>query len=448
LWHAGRIALADGNRARAVALWRDLAELADRTHLGFIELYRLEGEIVMAILDGHLGEAWTLTERYVSRADEAGASLRGREISMYMFLALADYLDRTEECLKIFEDYAARGLEMNHPLPIAYFVICLARLGRLEQARARAAPVLEREHAGRPDDPRDTNWLAVLLQSATVLEEGKAARALAEPLLSIANLSMAEWIPTTVARQLAAVALLAGETRMARSYYALALEAAEKIGFRPELAIIRVQLAELFAAEADYFGALSQLALTVPGRPVDGTAQFAFWWPRRAHSIMLARWLLVASGGYGGRFDHVVDCAGDPPAAWFRSSGASSHWTSCGRCSSSPTRNSRPHSRRPCRQPSSKSDPSSALASLTASATHSLAKRCMTKSSRRIRFHQQVAHALEEVHALRLEGHAAELAEHYAFSSDPLDLAKAIHDGELAPDAPRTCLPTEKRHTN
>jgi predicted ATPase len=64
---------------------------------------------------------------------------------------------------------------------------------------------------------------------------------------------------------------------------------------------------------------------------------------------------------------------------------------------------------------------------------------------RRIWFHQQVAHALEEVHALRLEGHAAELAEHYAFSSDPLDLAKAIHDGELAPDAPRTCLPTEKR---
>ena len=51
---------------------------------------------------------------------------------------------------------------------------------------------------------------------------------------------------------------------------------------------------------------------------------------------------------------------------------------------------------------------------------------------RRIRLHQQVAHALEEVHARRLEEHATELAEHYAFSSDPLDLGKAVHYGELA----------------
>jgi hypothetical protein len=51
---------------------------------------------------------------------------------------------------------------------------------------------------------------------------------------------------------------------------------------------------------------------------------------------------------------------------------------------------------------------------------------------KRIRLHQQVAHVLEEVHGRRLEDHATELAEHYAFSSDPVDLAKAVHYGELA----------------
>ena len=35
-----------------------------------------------------------------------------------------------------------------------------------------------------------------------------------------------------------------------------------------------------------------------------------------------------------------------------------------------------------------------------------------------IRWHQQVARALEAVHARRLEDHAAELAEHFAHSSD------------------------------
>jgi predicted ATPase len=51
---------------------------------------------------------------------------------------------------------------------------------------------------------------------------------------------------------------------------------------------------------------------------------------------------------------------------------------------------------------------------------------------RRIRLHQQVARTLEAVHGRQLDAHAAELAEHYAFSSDPLDLAKAVRYGELA----------------
>ena len=45
---------------------------------------------------------------------------------------------------------------------------------------------------------------------------------------------------------------------------------------------------------------------------------------------------------------------------------------------------------------------------------------------RRIRLHQQVARALESVYASRLDDHAAELAEHYAYSSDPSDLHKAV----------------------
>jgi len=51
---------------------------------------------------------------------------------------------------------------------------------------------------------------------------------------------------------------------------------------------------------------------------------------------------------------------------------------------------------------------------------------------RRIRMHQQVARALEELYANRLEEHAAELAEHFSHSSDEEDLAKAIGYGEMA----------------
>jgi tetratricopeptide (TPR) repeat protein len=51
---------------------------------------------------------------------------------------------------------------------------------------------------------------------------------------------------------------------------------------------------------------------------------------------------------------------------------------------------------------------------------------------RRIRLHQQIARALEEIYARRLEEHAAELAEHFSHSSDSSDLRKAVDYGEMA----------------
>jgi len=51
---------------------------------------------------------------------------------------------------------------------------------------------------------------------------------------------------------------------------------------------------------------------------------------------------------------------------------------------------------------------------------------------RRIRLHQQVARALEEVYSNRLQEHAAELAEHFSYSTEADDLTKAVSYGEMA----------------
>ena len=51
---------------------------------------------------------------------------------------------------------------------------------------------------------------------------------------------------------------------------------------------------------------------------------------------------------------------------------------------------------------------------------------------RRLRLHQQVARALETQYAGRLDDHAAELAEHFAQSSEPEALTKAVAFGERA----------------
>jgi DNA-binding CsgD family transcriptional regulator len=67
--------------------------------------------------------------------------------------------------------------------------------------------------------------------------------------------------------------------------------------------------------------------------------------------------------------------------------------------------------------------------------THALFRQALYEeliAPRRIRLHQQVARALEKAFGRHLDEHAAELAEHYSFSSDPTDLAKAVAYGELA----------------
>ena len=51
---------------------------------------------------------------------------------------------------------------------------------------------------------------------------------------------------------------------------------------------------------------------------------------------------------------------------------------------------------------------------------------------RRLKMHQQVARAMEQLYAKRLGEHATELAEHFSQSTDPADLKKAVEYGGMA----------------
>jgi len=67
--------------------------------------------------------------------------------------------------------------------------------------------------------------------------------------------------------------------------------------------------------------------------------------------------------------------------------------------------------------------------------THALFRQALYErliAPQRIRLHQQVARALERIYGSRLEEHAVELAEHFAFSSDPAELARAVAFSEVA----------------
>ena len=78
-----------------------------------------------------------------------------------------------------------------------------------------------------------------------LIEDRELCSVLAQRLAPVSFLSTGFLSWTCPARHLGAAAALLGEPDRARAYYHEALEAAGKIRFRPEIALIRLQLAEL-----------------------------------------------------------------------------------------------------------------------------------------------------------------------------------------------------------
>jgi DNA-binding CsgD family transcriptional regulator len=253
-------------------LWKQMEEMGERTRVASISLSIAQRDATLALVDGRLEDAVELVERFVECADEAGASVRGRQLGAWMLLAPTQYLAHADAWLAAYDDYASRAT----PSPqaslfltlIAARAICLAQLGGMDEARALADPVLDEVERGKSEDELPIQALVILLQASVVLEHRAAARAIAARLECVAHLAIADFFYyTCIARHLGDAALMVGDRAAARVYYAQALEVAGKIRFRPELALAHLRLAELQLLQQDKdvrSQALEHLNIAIP----------------------------------------------------------------------------------------------------------------------------------------------------------------------------------------
>ncbi|HEY91003.1 MAG TPA: protein kinase [Dehalococcoidia bacterium] len=235
LQYTGNTFLTWGQRQRAEEAWREHRNVSERrgNPVNLIVSMALDG--VLATLDGRLEDSVEIANRIQARCDEMGLpEYAPNHVAMTAGRALS-YLGRDEIPVRASDD------------PVKYFTDALrfAYLGqKAEAVEILKALVLQRPGFGSADDETPELADAVLLEAAVLVEYQEATELLLSRLAG-SGMRISSFFPACIGRHLGAAAVMLGRPEDGRKYYQDALKVATGMRFRPEIAIIRLQFAEL-----------------------------------------------------------------------------------------------------------------------------------------------------------------------------------------------------------
>jgi DNA-binding CsgD family transcriptional regulator len=244
LINASLVLLGWGDRAAAEVLWQEYAPLVEQSRFPVTRLYPITVDFLRATLDGRLETAVEASERLIARAVALGNLGRARDWAAVWNLWPLLHLGRGEAALaaQAAIGYLPPEGDATVPWSAAPSILCLAALGRTAEARGALARL------PWDDDELVGTWhLLAALEAAVRVQDREAAAVLASRLANLAALASTGMSLTCVARHLGAAADLLGNHTGARAYTTQALAVAGVVQNRPELALSRLQLAELLA---------------------------------------------------------------------------------------------------------------------------------------------------------------------------------------------------------
>jgi tetratricopeptide (TPR) repeat protein len=228
-----------GQRGRAEEMMNEVKTLADRSGQPNLLIMCMFHEAIMAIWDGRLEEAITIRRRMLARAEELGI-FQFAVVWASWILPARVYLGDAGRALEA-NLQGSRSLPQNVSGELL-ISLCLAYLGRYGEV----AEMLERWVVARPGD----EWAAIFpdtifLESAVLAGHREAAELLLRRQAGSSGRTTGLWLTTCTGRHLGAAAALLGRRDEARKYYQEAIRDCTEMKFRPELALTRLQLAEL-----------------------------------------------------------------------------------------------------------------------------------------------------------------------------------------------------------
>jgi len=243
LWAIVQTFLEFGQRRRAEDIMSEMRTLAERSGQANLLMISMLNDAIVAICDGRLEEAIVIRRRMLTRGEELGISEFATAWATWIIPARVHLGD------------AGRALESNLQGLRSFYqnlvgdmliLYCLAHLGRY----AEVSKMLERMVVTRPGigsaEDETVLWLDMTsLEAAVLAGHRREAELLLDRLAASNSKTSGLWLTTCTSRHLGAAAALLGRPNEARKYYREAIKTCTQMKFRPELALTRLQLAEL-----------------------------------------------------------------------------------------------------------------------------------------------------------------------------------------------------------
>jgi hypothetical protein len=232
LFHKGRTLLEWGERETVEQFWGMLRGVGEQTRDPFVQMRSRNADTLLALIDGRFDDAIAIADDLQTSAESFGSQVgesNGARIKAEC-LRLRGDATGAADALSGVRDSSADRLEIA------------ARFGGGDSVFMDALASMQRQ----PERLRKGD-MSGLLQMAVQLGERNSIRSVLDLMagLELTPLMGSFNLPTVTARHLGGALVVLDEPQRARDSFLEAIQVCTRVSYRPEMALARLELAEL-----------------------------------------------------------------------------------------------------------------------------------------------------------------------------------------------------------